>query len=211
MNYLEALNWRYATKKFDPTKNVEESALGRILEAGNLAASSMGLQLLKVLVITNSEIREQLRSASYNQSQITDASHLLLICGEYEVTNERIEQHMQLVAGIRNQDRTSLDGFYRSATTFINNFSTDHERLQWIAKQGYIVLGQLLMACAIEKIDACPMEGFQPDVYSQILGLEKKNLFPILGLPIGYRSVEDNNQRIKKVRQPLDQYIINID
>jgi nitroreductase / dihydropteridine reductase len=210
MNYLDALQWRYATKKFDPTKLVDPATVNRILTAGNLAASSLGLQLLKILVIENKELRQQLRTASYNQSQITDASHLFLICGEFDITPDRVEQQMQLFAKVREQDRSSLDGFYRSASSFISGFSSDLERKHWVSKQGYIVLGQMMMACAIEKVDACPMEGFQPDAYAEILNLKAMNLFPILGLPIGYRSVEDNFQRLKKVRQPMKDYVITI-
>jgi nitroreductase / dihydropteridine reductase len=210
MNYIDSLLWRYATKKFDPSKKVDATTLQRILTAGNLAASSLGIQPLKILLIENTALREQLKSASYNQPQITDASHLLLICGEYHISSDRVEQQMQLIAKTREQERSSLDGFYRSATSFINSFPSDDERIHWVAKQGYIVLGQMMMACALEQVDACPMEGFQPKLYSELLELDKQNLFPIVGLPIGYRSLEDSFQHVKKVRQPLNEYVITI-
>jgi len=210
MEYLKALEWRYATKKFDANKKLDQQTFERIITAGNLAASSLGLQLLKIINVVNPETRERLKLASYNQSQVTDASHFIVICGEKNITSERIEEQMQLISKTREVDRASLDGFYKSANNFVTNFSSDQERLHWISKQGYIVLGQLMTACAIEKVDSCPMEGFQPHLYSEILDLEAKNLFPILALPMGYRSVEDKNQHLKKVRQSLNDYIINL-
>lgn len=117
---------------------------------------------------------------------------------------------MQFISKTREIERASLDGFFKSATNFVSNFSSEQERLHWISKQGYIVLGHLITACAIEKVDSCPMEGFQPQLYSEILELESKNLFPILALPIGYRSVEDKNQHLKKVRHSTNEYLINL-
>ncbi len=210
MDYLEALEWRYATKKFDSSKKLDLAVVNRILKAGNLAASSLGMQLLKIIIVNDNGLREQLKSASYNQTQVTDASHFLLICGEYSISPERVDEQMNLIAQTRGIERSSLDGFFKSASNFITNFSTHEERLHWISKQGYIVLGNLMTACAIEKVDSCPMEGFQPHLYSQILDLESKNLFPILALPIGYRSAEDKNQHLKKVRKSMNNYIIEL-
>lgn len=203
MQLLENLNWRYATKKYDPTKKVSEENINKIKEAIRLSASSYGLQLFKVLDIQSPEIREQLKPASWGQPQITDASHLLVFCGYNDVKDEHIDEYMQLKADTQNFDVSALKGYGDFVKGKMSENSIDQKQA-WTAKQTYIALSSALMASAELKIDSTPMEGFEPDQYSEILGLEEKGLKAAVLLAVGYRSDEDETQHGAKVRKSSD-------
>ncbi len=210
MGYINSLKWRYATKKFDTTKIVPEETVQRILYAANLTATSLGFQPIKIINVRPSHLREKIRSASFNQSQVTDASHLLVLCVDANFSTERVNQYIQRISTTRNLPIENLAGFENSINKWITNLKDDNSRVNWAAKQVYITLGTMLTACALEQVDSCPMEGFVPEKVSEILELQKLNLFPVLMLPIGYRAAEDANQNLPKVRVPLSEYIINI-
>ena len=197
---IEDLQWRYATKKFDPLKKVSDDDLAIIKKSLQLTPSSYGLQPLKFLIIENPKVREELVAASYNQKQVADASHLFILCAYNNLTEAHVKSYMELIAKTREIEEEKLVGF----SEMIKNTSLklEKEKLEdWMRKQAYIVLGQLLHTCASLRIDSVPMEGFNPDEYDRILGLQAKNLHATLVCPIGYRSVEDNNQHLKKVRK----------
>ena len=203
MELIENLKWRYATKKFDATKKVSSEDLEKIKEAIQLSASSYGLQLYKVLVIENEEIREKLKPASWGQSQITDASHLFVICNYADINDENIDEYVNLTADIKGIDVENLKGFGDFMKDKILPLPVDHKRA-WTAKQCYIALGNALAACAELKIDSTPMEGFDPQGYDEILGLSEKGLQANSVLAIGYRSEEDETQHGKKVRKSIN-------
>lgn len=207
MDYLKALKWRYATKKFDLDKKVSPDVLSRILEAGSLTATSLGLQAIKILQVDSPEIREKLLPHCYNQRQIVDASHLLIICSYLTVENEHIDDYMKRIANLRNQEVADLAGFKTMISNFVEGFDSTPPMQEWLTKQCYITLGTLLTACAMEQVDSCPMEGFKPANVSKVLDLEQKGLYPSLILPIGYRSIEDKNQHLIKVRKSLSEFI----
>jgi len=210
MKYIENLEWRYATKKFNPKRKINEDTLERILQSGNLTASSMGLQPLKIVNVQSVEKREELLAHSFNQKQVVDASHLLIICSYADITEQDVDKYIQFIASERAQKLETLEGFSAMIKGNIGNFKTTSQKDEWLAKQAYIVLGTLLTTCALEKVDSCPMEGFIPSEYSRILGLDELNLKPILALPIGYRSPEDVLQWAKKIRKPIADYVVNI-
>jgi len=200
MELLENLNWRYATKKFDPTKNVSEADLETIKEAIRLSASSYGLQLYKVLVVKNPELRAKLRPVTWNQPQVTDASHLIVFCNYTSVIPDHIDDYLKLKAKTQELDLDSLKGY----GDFIKNKMaevTDAYKSDWTSRQVYIALGNLLSACAELKIDACPMEGFEPEKYNEILSLKEQGLNAVVVAAIGYRSAEDQSQYAVKVRK----------
>lgn len=204
MKLIESLEWRYATKKFDPTRKVSEADFAQLQEAIRLSASSYGLQLYKVLVITDPELREKLKPASWGQPQITDASHLLVFCNIADVKPEHINAYVQLKAETQGLDPANLQGY----ADFINGKLSEQSAEQvsnWTARQVYIALGNLLAAAGELKIDACPMEGFEPDQYDEILGLSKQGLRAAVLATIGYRSDEDATQHGKKVRKPVSE------
>ena len=200
---IEDLNWRYATKKFDSTKKISDEDLETIKESLRLVPSSYGLQPLKFLFIENPSLRQQLIEKSFNQSQITDASHLLVICSLTKISEEYIDKHIQNIAQIRSVSIESISGFGNYVKKQILHLKDEYVA-EWNAKQAYIALGQLLHTCASLRIDATPMEGFEKEAYNEILELEKQALKAVLVCPIGYRSKEDTNQFLTKVRHPLE-------
>lgn len=207
--YIENLNWRYATKKFDTDKKVSKENLDTILEATILSASSYGLQPYKIIVIENPEIREKLKPAAWGQAQITEASHLIIIANQTTFGEELVDDYIDNVSNTRNIPAEGLKGY----ADFMKNSLTglpDEKKSIWTAKQTYIALGNLLSAAADLKIDACPMEGFDAAQFDEILGLKEKGLTAAVLAPIGYRSSEDETQHYKKVRKSKENIIITI-
>jgi nitroreductase/dihydropteridine reductase len=199
---IEDLKWRYATKKFDPTKKITDEDLEIIKESLRLVPSSYGLQPLKYLLIEDSNLRQQLREKSFNQSQITDASNLLIICAKSEITEEFIDNYIASIAQIRAVSIDSISGFGSYMKKEILSMEK-HKMTEWNARQAYISLGQILHVCASLRIDAAPMEGFQKEAYDEILKLEQQGLQSVLVCPMGYRSSEDMNQKLVKVRRSI--------
>lgn len=202
MELLKNLEWRYATKKFDTTKKVSTNDLDKLKHSIQLSVSSYGLQLYKVLIIENSEIREKLKPVSWNQSQITDASHLFVFCNYTEATPGAIDYFIKQTAEIQDLDLSRLSGYGEFIKTKLSEKNAD-EMKSWLKSQTYLALGNLLNACAELKIDACPMEGFEPEAYNKILGLEEQGLNAAVIAPIGYRHIDDHTMGAKKVRKPL--------
>lgn len=203
MELLKNLEWRYATKKFDTSKKVLSNDLQKLKEAVQLSVSSYGLQLYKVLIIENSNIREKLKPVSWNQSQITDASHLFVFCNYTEATPEAIDDFIKQTAETRNLDLERLNGYGDFIKSKLAEKSQE-EKISWLKSQTYLALGNLLNACAELKIDACPMEGFEPEAYNKILGLEQQGLNAAVIAPIGYRHNEDHTIGEQKVRKPME-------
>ncbi len=206
MDILEKLNWRYAVKKFDPVKKLEEAQLSRVLEATRLSASSYGLQPYKIIVVKDPAVREALKAASWNQPQITDASHLVIFARYNELNNEHVEKYIGRIAGTRNLEAKDLEGFENVVKGTVNGLD-ENAAANWTSKQAYLALGTLLTASAVEGIDACPMEGFDAAAYDRILGLIEKNLRTVVVAAIGFRAAEDGMQHAKKVRKPLEDFV----
>lgn len=197
---LENRTWRYATKKFDNTKKISSDDLQLLLEATRLSASSYGLQPYHVFVITNTEIREQLKPVSWGQSQITDASHLIVFAHQTDFGGELVDDYLKNVADTRNVSMDTLNGYGDFAKSKLVDLPQKTKE-EWTAKQVYIALGNLMQAAAELKIDTCPMEGFEAKAYDEILNLAGKDLTTSVVIPIGYRSSEDETQNFPKVRK----------
>lgn len=206
---IEKLRWRYATKKFDPTRKLPEHKLNVLKEAFNLTATSYGLQPLRMLVIADKKIKDALVPISMDQEQVKDASHVLVLCMETGVSSHYIKGHFKRVEKTRNTSREILDPFEDS---LMEEFAqkTPEEIDLWMSKQAYLALGNLLTVCALEDIDACPMEGFEPEKYDDLLQLEEKGLRSVLVLPVGYRAVDDMFADFKKVRRGVADVIIEL-
>ncbi len=200
-NYNEDLQWRYATKKFDNSKSISDTDLEYLKEAMQLTASSYGLQPYEILIIKDNAIREKLKAASWNQSQITDASVLVVLANNTNFKKQHIDEFITNVATTRNMSEEDLTDY---STTIKNSLLTKsaEDLAVWTAKQAYIVLGNLLSAAAAFKIDACPMEGFDTAKYNEILGLTDKDLNASVIATLGYRDATDETQNYKKVRKP---------
>ncbi len=200
MELVKNLNWRYATKSFDPSKEITVSELEKLKEVVKLSASSYGLQAYKILFIENPIIREKLKNHSWGQQQVTDASHLMVFCRYDNLTDQHIDDFIFLKAMVQNVSMDQLKGYGDFIKSKLSNKSVQ-EIEHWMEKQIYIALGNLLMGCAELKIDACPIEGFQNEQYDDILGLKEKGLKSVVVTAIGYRSSTDENQHQVKVRK----------
>lgn len=205
MNLIDTLNWRYATKKFDPTKKIGSTHLELLKEAVRLSVSSYGLQLYKVLIIEDPKVKELLREASWNQSQITDASHLFVFCSYNRNFNEGIDSYINLLQ--EGSDETNKPGILAYGKNIKESISTmgELQRQFWSEKQCYLAMNNLLMAAAELRLDSCPMEGFESDKYDKILGLSKQGLHAVLVAPVGFRALDDLAQFRKKVRRSSEE------
>ena len=206
---LENLNWRYATKKFDATKKISDADLNTLKEAVRLAASSYGLQPYKVVVVENPEIREQLKAAAYGQTQITDASQLFIFANDLNAGPESVAAYIKNISETRGIPVEALGGFEDMMNGVISNLSQEAKNI-WTAKQTYIALGTLLSAAAELKIDATPMEGFNPAAFNEILGFDKLGLNASVIATVGYRHDEDEAQHFKKVRKSQEELFITL-
>ncbi|WP_369764740.1 NAD(P)H-dependent oxidoreductase [Flavobacterium sp. WC2429] len=207
--FLDKQNWRYATKKFDSTKKITEADLDFLKEAVRLSASSFGLQLYKVIIIENPEIKAQLLHAAYGQTQIIDASHLFVFANQTNVGNTEIDAYLKNTSEIRELPLEALAGYGEYMKGFVNPIPEDAKNV-WTAKQTYLALGNLLNAAAELNIDATPMEGFNAAQFNEILGLDKLNLNAAVIAPVGYRHTEDDTQHYKKVRKSNEDLFITL-
>ncbi len=203
------MRWRYATKKFDPGKTVHEDTVTQLLEATNLSATSYGLQPFKFVVIRNQPLQDQLVASSYGQRQVADASHVIVIAARTDVDADYIGQYIDMVESERDLEPGTMEDYKSTMIGVVTRMSPE-EMQQWSAKQAYLALGTILAACAMLKIDACPMEGFVSSEYNEALGLAGQNLEAVIVVPIGFRAEDDINQNNKKVRRPLEEMVVRI-
>lgn len=207
MNTLEALNWRYATKQFDPNKKLTPEQLNTVLEALRLTPSSLGVQPWKFVVVENQQTKEALLEATRNQPQVVDCSHLIVIARKRTISHKDVDNYIAHVAKTRETGVEHLAGYKDMINSFIQK-RTEEQLNEWMARQCYIALGNALTIAAIEGIDTCPMEGFIPKEYDRILELEKENLTAVVLLPLGFRSEEDSSALRAKVRYPQDDLVL---
>ncbi|WP_276166997.1 nitroreductase family protein [Zobellia alginiliquefaciens] len=209
MDSIKDLEWRYAVKKFNSEKILPEEKIERLKQAFNLTATSYGLQPITLAVIHNKKIQNQLVEHSYKQQQVVQASHVLVICIQNEINESYINRYFEQVKKVRGTSQDILDPFKNA---LMADFSKKeiHEIEQWSKNQAYLALGNLLTICALEKIDSCPMEGFVPSSYDDILNLKEKGLTSVLVLPVGYRADDDMFSGFKKVRKNIEESIIEI-
>jgi len=203
------MNWRYAVKRFEENKKVNQKTLNRILEITNLSATSYGLQPYMTVVVKNQELKEKLVSASYGQTNVADSSHLIIFAARKDINENYINNFVELTAKARNSENEKLADF---KNMLVKSFAakSEDEIFAWALKQAYLALGTFLVACAAEKIDSCPIGGFISEEYDKILNLEKYHLRSVVVAAIGYRHKDDKYQYFKKVRKPLNEMIIEI-
>ena len=209
MSNIKALNWRYATKKFDADKLLTEEKLDVLKEAFNLTATSYGLQPVRMVVVSDKALQQRLKEAAMNQSQVLDASHVLIICVERKVEAPFVTNYFDRVKEVRETPDAILKPFREMLEQKFDNQPKSDTR-EWAIRQAYLTLGNLLTVCALEEIDACPMEGFEPEKFDKILELKKHNLASALVLPVGYRAQDDMFADFKKVRRPQKETIIHL-
>jgi nitroreductase/dihydropteridine reductase len=208
MELIEALNWRYATKKMNG-QAVPQEKVNRIVEAARLAPTSAGIQPFSVIVITNPGLKKQILPIANNQSQMVDSSHLLVFAAWDNITKERIEENMARTATQRGMPVEALDEF-KNRLIGMFTAKTAEENFQYAARQSYIGLGMALTAAAVEKVDSTPMEGFNAAELDKLLDLKEKGLRSVALLPLGYRDeANDWLAKLKKVRQGEETFVVN--
>ena len=210
MTSIEKLEWRYATKKFDSNKKLTEAQVEILKNAFNLTATSYGLQPLKMVVVNNKAIQNKIKPLAYNQDQVVDCSHLLVICMKTNIDGFYVDQRFDMEKEIRGVQEESIADFRAFLKSTIEKQS--EEKIAESAKyQAYIALGNLMTICAFEGIDSCPMEGFIPSKLDEVLNLSEYNLKSVLLLPVGFRAEDDLMSTLKKVRSTLDDSIITME
>jgi nitroreductase len=210
MDLLKAMNWRYATKKMDPTKKVPEDKVQRILEAIRMTATSSGLQPYEIFVVTNTEVRAKIQAVANNQAQITEGSHLLVFAAWNDYTPDRINMMFDYNNEVRGFVNEGAENYRQM---LLKNYPAKGPdvNFQHAALQSYIALGTALIAAAEQEVDATPMEGFKPAAVDEILGLPARGLRSTVLLPLGYREADkDWLVNMKKVRRTNDKFITEV-
>jgi len=199
---LTQLRWRYATKRFDPTRTIPAEAWSALEHALVLAPSSFGLQPWKFLVVDDKNLRQQLRTASWGQSQVTDASHYVVIAGLRTTTEADVDRFLQCQSQVRGTPLESLAGYRKVLVDFLAKGWASKDLAAWNARQGYIALGQFMTAAAMLGIDTCPMEGLDMAAYDRVLGLDGSRYTTLCACAAGHRAADDKYASAPKVRFP---------
>ena len=203
---ITRMQWRYATKVFDASKTIPAETWNKIEQSMVLTPSSFGLQPWKFITITDQATKESLLEHSWHQRQVTDCSHMVVLCGKNNMESGEIETWLERICEIRGIERSSLEGYAGMMTGFFSHMDLG-EKAAWSRNQVYIALGQLMTTAAVLGVDACPMEGILPSEYDRILGLEGSGFHTCVGCAVGYRSADDKYAELPKVRYGTDQII----
>ncbi len=194
---LQQLQWRYAVKKFDPTRTIPDETWQALEQSLILAPSSYGLQPWKFLVITSPEVKSKLPAISWNQQQPQDCSHMVVLAVRQNMDADYIDRYMETVTQVRGLEPGAMDGYRKVLVSTVDKMET---HVDWNARQVYIALGQLMVAAAMLGIDTCPMEGISPPAYDDLLGLSGSDYTTLVGCAVGYRHPDDPQSQASKVR-----------
>lgn len=207
---LQKLQWRYAAKSMNPSQKVPTEKVERIIEAARLAPTSSGLQPFEIILVTNPEVRAKIKAIAWNQSQVTDCSHLLVFAAWDDYTKERIDSMFDLTNEIRGFKNEGWENYRQTLLKTYPGRGAD-VNFEHAARQAYIGLGASLIAAAFEDVDSTPMEGFDPKALDEILQLKARGLRSVVLLPLGYRQ-EDKDWlvNLKKVRRPRSGFVSEV-
>lgn len=197
---IEALEWRYATQVFDPTKKIPAETWAALEASLILTPSSYGLQPWKFVVITESELRERLVPFTYRQRQVADSSHLVVMCVKKTMDEAHVDRFLERIVELRGGTADSLAKMRKGILGDIVTGGRSKMVTEWATRQAYIALGQFMASCAMLGVDSCPMEGFMPDKYDEELGLAADGYTATVLCPAGYRSESDRYATLPKVR-----------
>ena len=198
---VNALEWRYATKAFS-TEKIPADVWQAIEKSLQLAPSSYGLQPWKFFIVSDPAVRETLKPVSWNQTQVTDASHLVVFTRRTEMTEADVNDFFNLMIAERNASATALEPYRQMMIGGVVKGKDAVGQKDWAARQVYIALGQLMACAAMVGVDTCALEGIDPAQYDQILGLKGSGYETLVACAVGYRSSEDKYAQFKKVRFP---------
>lgn len=203
---LASLEWRYATKAFD-TRRIPDATWAVLEESLRLTPSSYGLQPWRFIVINDPAMRARLRPVSWNQTQVTDASHLVVFARRTEITEKDVDDFFNQMVSERGADAAKLEPYRQMMLGGVVQGKDAAGQKDWAARQLYIALGQLMGAAAALAIDTCALEGIDPDAYTEILGLKGSGYEAVVGCAVGYRSAEDKYASLRKIRYPASRVI----
>jgi nitroreductase len=209
-NLLAQLQWRYATKQFDPNRKIPSDVWSALEQSLVLTPSSFGLQPWKFIVVTDPAMKQSLLSASWNQSQVTDCSHHVVFAARKATDEKEVDRFLQSISAARGVDVASLAGYRGMMTGFMANAAKGGWLHEWAIRQTYIAIGQFMASCAVVGVDACPMEGIAPDQYDKLLGLEGGEFATAVACAVGYRSSADKYATLAKVRYPASEVIKHV-
>lgn len=204
---IQQLHWRYATKKFDATKKISEEVWKTLEKSLILAPSSFGLQPWKFIVVSNPQIRQQLVEHSWGQSQVVDASHLVVLAIKKELNAADVDRYVKHMSEVRQVPVDDLRGFGNTIKGFLTSPPYPININEWAARQVYIALGQFMTSAALLGIDTCPMEGFNPAKFDEVLGLAEQGYAAVVLCPAGYRAADDKYAVLPKVRYPSEDVV----
>jgi nitroreductase len=207
---LEALQWRYATRKFDPAKKIAPDVWAALEQSLVLAPSSVGLQPWKFFVITDPALRAKLHPAAWNQAQVIDCSHFVVFAVRKDLDAAHVDRHVARMVEVRGGTVEALAKFRAMAVRNLDEARNEGRLDTWQTHQIYIALGQFMTAAAMLGVDACPMEGFEPPKFDAILGLPEQGLASVVCCATGYRSADDRFAAMKKVRFKPEDVIVRL-
>lgn len=206
---IESLEWRYATKKFDSAKKIDEKTWKQLEQALILTPSSYGLQPWKFIIVQDNAIKEKLKAASWNQSQVTDCSHHVVFAIKEKLDEAHIDQFIHQTAKIRGQEVSSMEGYKKMMMGDLVSGARGKVIAEWAARQTYIALGNFMTAAAVLGVDTCPLEGIDPVKYDEILGLTDSGWKVVVACPAGHRAPDDKYSSTKKVRFDAKDVIVH--
>lgn len=198
MDLLDALNWRYAVRRFAQTR-IDEEELQELLIATRMSASSYGLQPYRLIVVESGEMRRNLLPHSMGQVKVVECSHLIVFAAQVDVGEQTVDRYIERFAEVRGVPLDKLQRMSANIKAALAN-KTRQQKLEWAHRQAFIALGNLLTSAAILGIDTCPMEGFEPEGYDRVLGLAERGLTTSVICAVGQRHAEDDSAHLKKVR-----------
>jgi nitroreductase len=197
---LDALTWRYATKKFDPTKVISAETWSALEDALVLTPSSYGLQPWKFVVVTSPELKETLRPLSWNQAQVTDCSHYVVFTIKKNLTAADVDRFVERTAQVRSVSVESMAGYRNMMVSDVVNGARSFNVNEWATRQAYIALGNFMTSAALVGVDTCPMEGIEPVNYDKALNLAPAGYATVVACAAGYRAEDDKYAELAKVR-----------
>ena len=207
---LEALNWRYATKKFDSTRSIPQEIWTTLEQTLVLSPSSFGLQPWKFLVITDPEIRRRLVPLSWGQTQAVDCSHFIVFAVRLGLGEEDVDRYVQNIVQVRGGTAEALAGYRKVMLASLEKARAAGSLDTWQTHQVYIALGQFMAPAAVLGVDTCPMEGLEPALYDEVLGLKGTGFATVVACAAGYRASDDKYATLKKVRFPASEVIRHV-
>lgn len=207
---LTQLRWRYATKQFDPTRQISEKDWRTLEESLVLTPSSFGLQPWRFIVVTDQATKEKLVPASWDQRQVADASHVVVFAVRKDLGAAEVDRYLSRIAEVRGVSSESLNGFRDVLLGFLGQPAEQFNASSWATRQAYIALGNFLTSAALLGVDTCPLEGIVPAQYDEILGLNAQGYQTVVVAAAGYRAANDKYATLPKVRFAPEEVITHV-